>query len=343
MDARRSIAAIGLAAALVAPAAAAPIRWLPVKLGIHRFGHLTEPEATAARASAREVGFSRPAKGTCGCGDGPRGPIVFHVAPDRSIWLLDGLNHRLLVWRSGRPAHPARRVAVPRELNVRDFAVGRDGTIYLTTGGDAGRPNLFALGRTGTLRWKARTTIAVGNAQLQLGPDGAVYTPSAGEGPMRWARLTTSGGQPLSLAEQRKTADQAQPLPGGLRLLETQLSAQEVHLALVDKGGRIVRAWRITSRTALGLPRAWPALVDGDLVVPLDMTRQVRPDRALWENVVVRLGRTGGTTRRISLDARTVLGDPSDAVPLEIGPDGWLYQLRTNPRTGVRVAHYSLR
>ena len=342
MNARSSIAAVGAAAALVAPAAAAPVKWLPVKLGTHRFGELTAPDAIAAHASAREVGFSRPGNGKCGCGDGPRRPMVFHMAPDRAIWLLDDLRHRLLVWRPGRPAHPGRRVAIPRDLNVRDFAVGLGGTVYLTTGGDAGRPNLFALDRSGKLRWTARTTIGVGNARLQLGPDGALYTPSAGGGPMHWARLTTRDGRPLSLAEQRKSADRAQPMPGGLRLLETQLSAHEVHVALVGEGGRIVRAWRITSRTVLGLPRARPALVGGDLVVPLDMTRQVRPDRVLWENVVVRLGRAGGTTRRISLDARAVLGDPSGAVPLEIGPDGRLYQLRRNPKTGVRVARFPL-
>jgi hypothetical protein len=348
MNTRRTLAialaslASLLAGALVQPATAAPIKWLAVQLGTHRFGHLSAPDAIVARAGPEDVGFSVPTEGQCGCGDGPQGPLLFDVARDGSIWLLDGLSHRLLVWRRNGPAEPVRSVPLPQNLRVKDFVLGRDGTIYATTGADAGRPNLYALTPTGRVRWKARTTIAIGNAQLHLGPDGALYTPSGGNPPpMAWTQLTTRAGRPLSLAEQRRRTSRYQPLPGGLRLMGTLRSAHEARFALIDRTGRTVRAWRVTSKTELGGVRAWPALVGGDLVVPLDVVQQTK-STFLWEHLVLRLAPSGVIRQRLALDGRAVLGDESDGTPLRIGPDGRLYQLRTNPKTGVIIARYSL-
>jgi hypothetical protein len=48
-------------------------------------------------------------------------------------------------------------------------------------------------------------------------------------------------------------------------------------------------------------------------------------------------------TRQFALDARVVFGDSNTyTAPLRIGPDGRLYQLRTEPKTGASVARYSL-
>ncbi len=100
-------------------------------LGNHRFGHLRTPDAIAAHADAAEVGFYQPPKGADGLA---YGPWSFDVAQDGSIWLLDEINHRLLVWQPGRPGHPAGKVALPVDPleRVADFAVAPDGTIYAT-------------------------------------------------------------------------------------------------------------------------------------------------------------------------------------------------------------------
>ena len=90
-------------------AAASPIKWVSVSLGTHRFGHLRTPDAVVARAAPTEVGFKKGGTG-CGCMDGPGGPVLFDVERNGSIWLFDVLNHRLLVWRPGRPAQDRKSV-----------------------------------------------------------------------------------------------------------------------------------------------------------------------------------------------------------------------------------------
>ncbi|TML07327.1 MAG: hypothetical protein E6G38_09055, partial [Actinobacteria bacterium] len=124
MNARRAtvLTVVGLALFLAAitlgTAAASPIKWVSVPLGTHQFGHLRSPDGIVAQAGPNEVGFKKGGTG-CGCMDGPGGPVSFDVARNGSIWLFDVLNHRLLVWRSGAPAHPARTVRLGSNLDVR--------------------------------------------------------------------------------------------------------------------------------------------------------------------------------------------------------------------------------
>src|SRR5437764_968113 len=221
-----------LAGIALGTAGASPIKWVPVQLGTHQFGRLRAPDAVVAHAGPAEVAFNK--RSACGCLDGPQGPMLFDVAPNGSIWLFDVLNHRLLVWQHGRPARPARALALPK-LDVRDFA-------------------------------------------------------------------------------------------------------------LVDRSRKVVRAWRVLSKTPLALAQRTltPALVGGDLVVELDVSRQVR-STLRSEHVVMRLSPTG-MRKRFSLDAKTVWGDNGDqpVAALRIGSDGRLYQLRTNPKTGASIARYSL-
>jgi hypothetical protein len=339
MNARRALAlAVGLLTlAAIQSAAATPTKQAIVALGAHRFGELRAPDATVARAGPNEVRFSKPMpKGGCGCGDGPAGPMVFHVARDGSTWVLDGLAHRLLVWRAGHAGRLARTVRLPRNLWPRDFALAPDGTIYL----DAGK--LYALTPAGRVRWSARTTIAIGNSRLLMGDDGILYTNSAGNPPpVMWTPLTTSAGRPLSLSAQRRRMSPLQPLSGGLRLRTQWRSNHDVRFATVDRRNRVVAAWRVTSRTLMNAMRAWPALVGGDLVMPLDVSRQ-SGKTFLWEHLILRLAPGGGVRQRFALDARAVWRDSDASIPLEVSTDGNLYQLRTNPRTGVRVTAYSL-
>ena len=316
-------------------------RLLPVPLGIHRFGHVRAPDAIVAHAGPTSVGL------TC-CSDPPGGdgPSSFDVGADGSISVLDRLNHRLLVW--GREARAPRSVRLPRNLDVTDFALGRDGTIYARAGdtaalGRGSKDHLYALTPTGRVRWQAATTTGIVTGQLQIGPDGSLYSSQAcGEGcapfggNLSWTPLTTPAGRPLSVRERRARTSPFQPLPGGLRLV-TELSYSVARFALVNRADEVVRAWRVTSRTRL-VPtmRAAPALVGGDLVVALDVSAGQRA-----EQMILRLGKTGGTPRRFALEARPVLGEDLFA-PLRIGPGGSLYQLRTGLKTGASVARYSL-
>jgi len=318
-----------------------------VPLGTHRFGHLRAPDAIVARAGPKDVGI------VC-CADPPGGdgPSSFDVARDGSIWLLDRLNDRLLVWRSGRPTRPVRTVRLPRNLDVTDFALGPDGTIYALAADTAElsrakkKNHLYALTPTGRVRWKATPTTTgidtVPTAPLQIGPDGALYSAQTcgarcapfGGLDSFWTPLTTPAGRPLSLAERRQRTSPFQPLPGGLRLV-SELSYTVARFALIDQTDQVVRAWRVTSRTRLGPIRAAPALVGGDLVVPLDVSQAPR------EQMILRLAPAGGTRQQFALKANTVLGEHLFS-PLRAGPDGRLYQLRTNPTTGVSIARYSL-
>ncbi len=206
-------------------------RFLAASLGTHQFGRVRAPDAIVARAGPNDVGL------TC-CADPPGGdgPSSFDIAPDGSIWVLDRLNHRLLVWRAGHPAHPARSVTLPRNLNVSDFSVGRNGTIFIRAGdtadlGNGNKDHLYALTATGRLHWQAPTTAGIATAQLQLGPNGALYAVQACGltcapfgGHVLWTPLTTRAGRPLSLAERAEGTSPFEPLPSGLRLV-TELFA----------------------------------------------------------------------------------------------------------------------
>jgi hypothetical protein len=358
MNARRTAAIVLLViatGAIVQTAAASPIRWLAVQLGAHRFGHLTAPDAIVARAAAGDVGFEcgKPSActaqepstgGGCGCIDVlPQGPTSFDIGRDGSIWLFDGVEHRLLMWHRGGTAKPARSVPLPADVRDSDLTLGRDGTIYVFGNNVPHRPYLwlFALTPTGAMRWKAATTVASAQAQLLTGPDGTVYSVGPSSRPT-WTPLTTPAGRPLPLAVQRRRSGALQPLTRDLRLLTTQVSQHEVHFALIDRNHRVVRAWRVRSRTAVGAARAANVLVGNDLVVVLDAFQQAKPFRS--EHLVLRLGATGAVRQRLVLDARAVW-DPDGTTArttLRIGADGRLYQLRTDPARGVTVARYGL-
>jgi hypothetical protein len=272
--------------------------------------------------------------------------MLFDLGQDRSIWVLDVLNHRLLEWKSGRPAQPTRTLRLPK-LDIRDFAIERGGTIYLYAvyaeppAGDSGA-NLWALTQSGQVRWRVH---AETGTALRLGPHGALYSIGASKRhPAAWTPLTTPAGRPLSLAAQRRGTTLFQPLAGGMHLLVSQVGVHEAHFALVDRSKKIVRAWRVRSKTPLALAQRTltPALVDGDMVVQVDVSRQLK-SKSVWEHVVMRLSPTG-TRDRFSLDANAVWGDDGaePITALRVGSDGRLYQLRTNPKTGLKIASYSL-
>jgi hypothetical protein len=217
-----------------------------------------------------------------------------------------------------------------------DFTLAPDGGVYAYAHdlGD-GHAGLLALAPSGKLRWRAAVALRLArqlsNPLLRVASDGAlwVFTP-----PQAWRRLTTAAGRPLPA--QRASA--TEPLRPGLRLLTTQPTEHEVHYALVDSRGRVVRAWRVRSATSLGVVHATPELSGDDLLVPLDVTRQLGA-RFLWEHLVVRLT-PQGTTRTVALPARAVIGGDDSARALRIAEDGHVYQLRSDPKNGVAVLRY---
>jgi hypothetical protein len=347
---RASLAlAAGLALVLgaaVQPAAATSSIPPPVALGTHRFGHLRPPDAIVARAGPNQVGFSSPPEGADGVS---YGPWSFDVAQDGSVWLLDEVNHQLLVWQPGQPNRPARAVRLPMDPleRIANFTVAADHTIYATyippPGPGPKTLRLAALSPSGQLRWTAATTDEIFNAQLSIGPDNALYLYGGHSGRQDWTPLTTPAGRPLPLAEQRRRTSPQQPLPGGLRLAAThQAMGGEWRFALTNQAGRTLRGWRVTSQTDLGAVAVTPALVGGDPVVVLEVSQQTKT-RFLYEYEVLRLARAAGTSLRFAIapEGRVVYGD-APMTGLRVGPDGQLYQLRSSRTAGVRIARYSL-
>ena len=333
--------AVITASAMLQPAAATTIAPSLVPLGSHRFGHLHTPDSVAAHADAAQVGFSQPPEGTDSTANGP---WSFDVAQDGSIWLLDQVNHQLLVWQPGRPDHPARKVPLPMDLLERmaDFAVAPDHTIYATyvppPGPGPKTLRLCALTPSGQVRWTAATINESFNAPLRIGPDGALWA-FMGQAAQVWTPLTTAAGRPLGLAEQRGRTSPQQPLPGGQRLTINHVSAHELHVTIE---GQALRGWRITSQTSLGAEGATPALVGGDPVVVVEISQQTTA-KFLYEYQVLRLARTGGTSVRFAINpaSRAQWGDPP-FTGVRVGPDGQLYQLRTSRTSGVDIIRYSL-
>jgi hypothetical protein len=319
-------------------------RFQDVPLGIHTFGRVTAPGAIAARTGPKGVGLA-----CCADPPGGDGPSSFDVAGDGSIWVLDRLNHRLLVWRAGEAATPDRSVSLPKALSVSDFALGRGGTIYVRAvdTADQGRgdkSHLYALSASGNVRWKAPTPAGIAASQLQLGPDGRLYAVQACGlqcapfgGHVSWVPLTTAAGRPLSAAGRSRGASPFEPLPGGLRLV-AQLSYTRSRFALIDRADSVVRAWSVTSRTRMSGLAAAPALVEGDLVLPFEVSA-----RQHWEKLVVRLTPAGAIRARVSLADRPLLGEVNLFAPLRFANDGHVLQLRTSLDAGASVASYALR
>lgn len=303
-----------------------------VALGVHRFGHATAPEAVVAKAAAADVSFPT--------GEPCCGPSSFDIDRDGSVWLLDGGNQRLLVWRATHPGSP-RPLRLP--IPTGDFALGATGQIYVA--GHCERACVLRLSGSGKKTWQEPLPDAGFPTQLRIGPDGTLYRTRVAESsalPWRgrsWTPLTTPAGGPLSVAEQRKqTLWGYQPAGRGLRLVTAFAPYHEERVALVDDAGRITHAWRITSRTGISPAlSSTPGFVAGDPVIFLEAQRGAGKSFQR-EYVVLRLAAGGARTRLTLREAAwgEIVTD------LRVGPDGKLYQLASSPQTGVTVSRYAL-
>jgi len=85
--------------------------------------------------------------------------------------------------------------------------------------------------------------------------------------------------------------------------------------------------------------RATAALVGGDPVVTLEVVPKTRAAR--YEFLVLRLAPNGETQARLALDPRAAWGE-RPVTQVRVASDGKLYELRTSPTFGVRIARYTL-
>lgn len=323
-----------------------------VRLGTHRFGQPRAPEAVVARAGPEQVGFENNSLYHFG-------PQTFLVGRDGSVWLHDGLKQRLLRWRAGQPDSVERSVPLPFFAGPNDVALGPAGSIYVTRLlRDPPRLVLYRLSATGKVLWQRRLAgdyggnsgfILGSNSPLRVAPDGTLYClvfmglPGDEWG---WMPAATPAGAPLSATAQRRgTHWPFQPLAGGLRLLSetytppgAETAPHEARYAVIDAHGRLVRAWRVLSRTDMEGTLLTPHLLGGDLVAAVGVTAGTGTNTKS-EYVVLRLGRRGPRVQ-FSLLPR-VWGERLLA-DLRVGPDGRLYQLSTSPATGVTISRYSL-
>jgi hypothetical protein len=159
-----------------------------------------------------------------------------------------------------------------------------------------------------------------------------------------WMPVARPDGRPLAEPAQRSgTHWPYQPAPGGLRLVSESYTPtpdgppREARFALL-RADRLVRAWRVTSRTDLNFDYFTPEFLNGDLVVAFDVTRATQAGFK-WEYSILRLG-PHGLRARFSLP-RVVYGDNLLA-DLRLGPDGKLYELGSSPESGVTISRYSL-
>jgi hypothetical protein len=184
---------------------------------------------------------------------------------------------------------------------------------------------------------------------LRLGPDGRLYylvmTGLPGD-EWGWMPVATAAGRPLAPRAQLSGIHfPFQPAGRGLRLVGPELytpredaAPHEARYALVDRRGRLVRAWRVLSRSEFNLHMTVPDLVGGDPLIVLDFRSQRAGGG--WEYEVLRLGPHRAV--RFSL-SREVWGDLNAMPDLRVGRDGSLYQLATSPTAGVAISRYSLR
>ncbi len=310
-----------------------------LSLGVHQFGHLRQPGAIVARAAEGtgpdEVGVSCEHPEDCAF------PWSFDVGPDGSVWVVDLANGRIQGWTPGHPEKPSRRI--PVSFIPLDVTVGPDGTVYVSgheQGGSTLHLAVWAYTPSGHLKWMARILSEIANDHIRVGPSGVLYD----IGGFGWAPVTDAGGNPLSLVDQRRLVKPFQPVSDSVQLVISALHgfepAKDWGVALATSES-IQRLWRVTSKDSSGIDpytNVIPAVVGGD---PVLMFAVFDFKKHLFEYEVVRLSSTGGIRERFSLSGRAAFGDLI-ITGLRVGYDGKLYQLRSSPDFGVRIARYSL-
>jgi hypothetical protein len=112
----------------------------------------------------------------------------------------------------------------------------------------------------------------------------------------------------------------------------------EVRVAIVNRRGNVVHAWRVMSRTDINLHDT-PDVLRGAPTLVLDAT-EGEGQSFKWEYVVLRLV-PDGSPMSFSVP-HMVFGDNLLAdVRMSSTPEGGVYQLRSSPSFGVQILRYA--
>ena len=324
-----------------------------IHLGTHRFGETRAPDEIVARANADEVGWQIPPPGP------KAGPQSFLVAPDHSILLHDSFNDRMLVWNAGDPNTIVRSIPLADRTADNDVALGPQGSLYVTHGEGHGlgfHMVLKRIGPTGEQLWSARMAgdflgrgqdfLVGGNSELRKGPRGKLHV-LAGMfgrpgGEFGWMPVATARGNAIPMHQQRRGTDWPyQPIAAGERLVTEVYTGvpdsapHEVRVAIVNRRGQLVRAWRVVSRTDINL-HATPDALRGAPTLVLDVTKGT-PTGFKWEYEVVRLGASSAS---FALPRLTYGDNILPDVRMGPGSGGGVYQLSSDPSFGVQILRY---
>lgn len=327
-----------------------------VDLGTHRFGETRAPDEVVARAKADQVGWQIPPPGP------KAGPQSFLVGSDHSIWLHDSFNDRMLVWNAGDPNTIVRSVPLPDRTADNDVAFGPNGSLYVTHGVGHGLDYHIVLKRlsaTGRVMWTARLagdffgdsqSFMIGtNSALRPGPDGTLHV-LAGMfgrpgGQFGWMPVATPRGRAIPMGKQVPGTDWPyQPMRHGQRMVteaytpKTDGPVQEVRVAIVNRHGNVVRAWRVISRTPINLHDT-PRILRGAPTLVLDLL-EGQDTSSRWEYEVVRLV-PNGESAMFSLPHMTYGDNILPDVRLSSTPGGGVYQLSSDPSFGVQILRYA--
>lgn len=327
-----------------------------VDLGSHRFGETRSPDQVVARAGADQVGWQLPPPG-----QGPKaGPQSFLVGPDHSIYLHDSFNDRLLVWNAGDPNRIVRTVPLPDRTADNDVALGPEGSLYVTHAEGVGLDYHVVLKRltsTGAEMWTGSLAgdffgnsgkFEIGaNSSLRAGPDGKLNVLTAMTslpgGQPGWMPVATPDGRAIARSAQRRGTDWPyQPIGQGQRMITEVYTAapdsapHEIRVAIVNRRGHVVRAWRVVSQMPINLHDT-PDFLRGAPTLVLDVLDDTLTK---WDYEVLRLVPDGSPT--MFSVPRMVFGDNilSD-VRLSSTFGGGVYQLRSDPSFGVQILRYS--
>jgi hypothetical protein len=330
-------------------------RAVVVDLGTHRFGETRQPDEVVARAKADQVGWQLPPPGP------KAGPQSFAVGSDHSIYLHDSFNDRMLVWKASDPDRIVRSVPLPDRTADNDVALGPEGSLYVTHGEGVGLDYHVVLKRltsTGEVMWNGRLAgdffgnsgkFEIGvNSSLQAGPDGKLYLLAAMTslpgGQQAWMPVATRDGRRIPRSAQRRGTDWPyQPIGQGRRMIAEVYTAvpnsapHEIRVAIVDRRGNLVRAWRVISRTPINLHET-PGVLRGAPTLVLDLL-EGNDTSSRWEYEVLRLG-PNGTPTMFSVPHLTFGDNILPDVRLSSTPGGGVYQLSSNPSFGVEILRY---
>jgi hypothetical protein len=155
--------------------------------------------------------------------------------------------------------------------------------------------------------------------------------------------VATAHGDVIAMRQQRRGTDWPyQPIGRGQRMITevytpvTDGPVQEVRVALVNRGGSLLRAWRVKSRTPINLHDT-PDVLRGAPTMVLDVLED-NDTSGRWEYEVLRLGQK---PTMFSVP-RLVFGDNilSD-IRISSTPGGGVYQLSSDPSFGIQILRYA--